>query len=82
MSINTILQKLNWKKVDLLKIDIEGYEGILLTQNNEWLNKIDTIIMEIHEGLTIDSFKSITDKYGFAYIRLEKGNWILSKKDI
>ncbi|MES2278843.1 MAG: FkbM family methyltransferase [Bacteroidota bacterium] len=80
LSMATILQKLNWRKVDLLKIDIEGYEGILLTQNNTWLENVETIIMEIHEGVTLDTLKNATDNYGFIHTKLQKGNWVLSKK--
>jgi FkbM family methyltransferase len=82
LSMNTIFEKLNWNKVDLLKIDIEGYEGVLLTQNNNWLAKIETIIMEIHEGVTIDTIKDAIAPYGFAYSISKKGNWILSRKPI
>ena len=82
LSINTILKKLNWKKIALLKIDIEGYEGILLGTNNNWLAKTDTIIIEIHEGVTIDFLKKIVAPYGLNYIMLQKGNWVLSRKEI
>jgi FkbM family methyltransferase len=82
ITINTIIKKLNWGKIDLLKIDIEGYEGILLNKNNDWLDKVHTIIMEIHEGVTIDFVKKITYPYGFKYIEHQKGNWILSKNEV
>lgn len=82
LSINTIIEKLNWEKIDLLKMDIEGYEGILLNKNNNWLLKVDTIIMEIHEGVTIDFVKKVTEPYGFSHVTSRKGNWILSKKEI
>ncbi|MFD2145594.1 FkbM family methyltransferase [Mucilaginibacter antarcticus] len=79
LGMQTILTQLNWPHVDLLKIDIEGYEGILLSTNNSWLNKVSVIIMEIHEGVTIDLVKAITDPYGFTYVVLQQGNWVLSK---
>jgi FkbM family methyltransferase len=82
LSINTILEKLNWKQVDLVKIDIEGYEGILLNKNNDWLSKVNTIIMEIHKGITIDFVKKAIEPYGFGHVKSQKGNWILSKKEI
>ncbi|MES2807884.1 MAG: FkbM family methyltransferase [Bacteroidota bacterium] len=79
MSIDTMLSKLNWQQVDLLKIDIEGYEGILLSTNNNWLERVAVIIMEIHEGVTIEFIKSITAPYGFTQVNLQLGNWVLSK---
>jgi FkbM family methyltransferase len=81
-TVTHIMKDLNWKRIDLLKIDIEGYEGVLLKENNSWLAKVDTLIMEIHEGVTIEFIKSITDAYGFAYSKLQMGNWILSRKEI
>jgi FkbM family methyltransferase len=78
-SVNTIINNLNWEKIDLLKIDIEGYEGVLLHQNNNWLAKVDTIIIEIHEGITIESVRNTTDAFGFVHVQPKKGNWILSK---
>jgi FkbM family methyltransferase len=82
LSMDTMLKKLKWETIDLLKIDIEGYEGILLTQNNDWLNKVETIIVELHEGVTIDIIKNATHKYGFVHVVLKKGNWLLSKNEI
>jgi FkbM family methyltransferase len=82
LSIKTILKQLNWNKIDLLKIDIEGYEGILLHQNNEWLEKVDTIIMEIHEGLSIDDIKGAVAPFNFTQVKNSMGNWILSKNQI
>jgi len=82
LSIETIIRQLNWEQIDLLKIDIEGYEGILLKENNNWLSKVNMIIMEIHEGVTIEFIKKITTPYGFIHAKLQKGNWVLSKKAI
>lgn len=82
LSINTILKKLSWEKVDLVKIDIEGYEAILLSKNNNWLSKVGAIILEIHEGVSIEMIKEATSQYGFLHSRLRKGNWILSKTEI
>jgi len=81
-SLNTIIEKLLWHKIDLLKIDIEGYEGVLLHQNNSWLAKVGTIIIEIHEGITIETVRKATDAFGFIHIQQKKGNWILSKQPI
>jgi FkbM family methyltransferase len=82
LNVNTIMDKLSWQKIDLMKIDIEGYEGVLLHENNSWLAKVDTIIMEIHEGITIESVRKTTDIFGFKHIKQDKGNWILSKREI
>lgn len=79
LTIPSILQKLNWLTIDLLKIDIEGYEGILLSKNNSWLKSVNTIIMELHEGITIEEIKTCTAPYKFDFVKEKQGNWILSK---
>lgn len=82
LSISTIISKLGWRNIDLLKVDIEGYEGILLAKNNDWLSKVTTIIMEIHEGITIDFIKDTVKPYGLTHVKFQQGNWILSKNEI
>lgn len=39
----------NW--IDLLKIDIEGHEQTLLTENNFWLKRVGAILIEFHPWL-------------------------------
>ena len=82
LSIDTILKKMNWNKIDLLKIDIEGYEGVMLLENNSWLAVVNTIIMEIHEGITIEDVKDALRPYDFVFSKPHKGNWILSKQEV
>ncbi len=82
LSISTIISNLGWGNIDLLKVDIEGYEGILLAKNNDWLSKVTTIIMEIHEGITIDFIKDTVKPYGLTHVKFQQGNWVLSKNEI
>lgn len=79
VSINSLLKELNWPQIDLLKIDIEGYEGVLFGSNTTWLNVTNTIIMEIHEGVSPDEISKILSAYFFNYMVQRKGNWIFSK---
>lgn len=78
-SMDTIMKKSGFDKIDLLKIDIEGYEGVLFSTNTSWLEKVNAIIMEIHEGVSIEAIKSVTLPYGFTTITQQHGNWILTK---
>jgi FkbM family methyltransferase len=82
LSMNNLLRTLCWPAINILKIDIEGYEGVLFRKNTEWLQSVETIIMEIHENVSIDRIRDVTDKYHFDYALLRNGNWILSKFDI
>ena len=79
ISINSLLKELKWKSIDLLKIDIEGYEGLLFQSNIEWLEVTDTIIIEIHENISVEEFSDHLAGYAFQYHLHRKGNWIFSK---
>ena len=48
---NVINEFVNNKVVDLVKMDVEGAELDILTQNNEWLDKIAHLVMEIHPNV-------------------------------
>jgi len=50
MSMPTVLDRLGSRRVDLLKIDIEGGEGELFAGDTTWLQRIDAIMMEFHPG--------------------------------
>jgi FkbM family methyltransferase len=56
----------NW--IDLLKIDIEGHEETLLTENNSWLQRVGAILIEFHPWL-VDYPGSIEllKAHGFRY---------------
>jgi FkbM family methyltransferase len=47
-TVPDLLTALGWEKIDVLKIDIEGYEKILLNRNNAWLGRVRLIIGEAH----------------------------------
>lgn len=65
LSMPTLMEEHNITKIDLMKIDIEGAETMLLSENCEWLNNVDNIIIEIHDEYSIDHLKSDLHKYGF-----------------
>ncbi len=43
-----IINNYGYSSIDLLKIDVEGVEIDILTQNNEWLRYINAIVIELH----------------------------------
>lgn len=65
VSVPSLMRELGWKRVGLLKVDVEGYEGILLQKKCEWLNYIDSICIECHEGFGVSELTTIAAKYGF-----------------
>jgi len=40
LSMSSLLARLGWQTVDLLKLDIEGYEAILLRERTEWIARV------------------------------------------
>jgi len=78
------------EEIDILKIDIEGGEIPLLTDNNDWLLKVDNIFMEIHSMLSLNIgsvyhapivFKAL-EKKGFELKQMKEGlYWFKQRKD-
>jgi FkbM family methyltransferase len=66
-SVPELLAALGWDDIDLLKIDIEGYEKTLFRRNNAWLNRVRWIIGEAHEhvGYRIDEVRADLAPFGF-----------------
>ena len=48
MSIPSMMAVLGWSRIDLLKVDIEGYEKVLFSSNNDWLRCVNLIVGEAH----------------------------------
>lgn len=51
-SISTIMEMYNLKTIDILKMDIEGGEKFVFEKSDEWINRIETIVLELHERIT------------------------------
>ncbi len=56
-SVPTLMTRLGWDRIDLLKIDIEGYERTLFADRPVWLTRVNRIIGEVHSsyGLSCSS---------------------------
>jgi len=61
ISLNDFLFENQIDKIDLLKIDIEGAELPLFSKNLDWIQKVDVIIVEIHERINPGSTQYIND---------------------
>src|SRR5690606_7889268 len=48
ITMQTLLARWNLKRINILKIDIEGTEKKLFENNTEWLNSVDSIIIKLH----------------------------------
>lgn len=71
ISINAILDKYNINEIGILKIDIEGAELELFSNNTEnWLGKTKCIVIELHDRMrkgTGNAFFRIMSLYDFSY---------------
>lgn len=67
VTVPAVLERLGWKEVDLLKVDIEGYERRLFSQNNGWLARVKRIVGEAHGhvGYGIDQVRADLVPFGF-----------------
>jgi FkbM family methyltransferase len=66
LTVQSVMNRMGWDALDLVKIDIEGYERFLLRQDVEWLGKTAAIVGEIHEGYTFDDLSCDLHSFGFA----------------
>jgi FkbM family methyltransferase len=77
ISMETILSHLPLgRRVDLLKMDIEGSEQGLLTGDLAWLDRVDALIVEFHPSL-VDHQRLIrvVEGQGFCYIPAGTVRW-------
>ena len=56
LDIPSIMKLAGWEKIDLLKVDIEGSEVEVFANNESWVDSVDSMIVEIHGGYSMDRF--------------------------
>jgi FkbM family methyltransferase len=70
VSINSLMQTYNFPKIDFLKMNIEGSEKEIFTENyTEWLPKTKALLIELHDGKNAGCSKAVfntTNQYDFA----------------
>jgi FkbM family methyltransferase len=68
IDIGTILKESGHSKISILKIDIEGAEAIIFSENYEsWLSAVDNIIIELHDDTLFGNAPEIVFKTVSAY---------------
>lgn len=84
ISICEIMNKYNYEIIDIIKIDIEGYEKELFEKNYEnWLPKTRCLIIELHDGMKegcSKSFFSAIIKYNFRFFHRGENLVFINKK--
>jgi len=51
LSINSIINRFNLDRINILKIDIEGSEKNLFCNDTFWLDHVDYIVIELHDRI-------------------------------
>jgi FkbM family methyltransferase len=81
LSIPTILERLGWRRIGLLKVDIEGHEGSLFSNDCEWLQCVDAMCIECHETFGEADLKGLAARYGFQPPERLAGTWLLRRAE-
>jgi FkbM family methyltransferase len=74
ITIDDILEMTDHKKIDILKLDIEGSEKELFSSNYKWLNYTNIIIIELHDRMRKDCSKMF-------YKAINKYTWSIYKNN-
>lgn len=70
ISIPDILSQIYPRRISLLKIDIEGAEAELFRYGaDEWLHKVDSIVIELHGAEAEESFHDAIRKQNFRVVK-------------
>ena len=69
VTIEKILKKSGFDRIDILKLDIEGSEKQLFSKNYQlWLNKVNIIVIELHDRIIDGCTESL-------YSAINKDEW-------
>jgi len=75
-TMKEVLENSGLSNVDILKVDIEGAERQLFSGNNDWLENVRVIIIELHDGYSVQDFQRDVTKNGFTVFLpdMKRGN--------
>lgn len=87
LTVDKIMKNYDLAKIDILKIDIEGAEKEVFIDTSRWIEKVDSIIIELHERMKAGcnrSFYSGSDGFEEEWsqgenVYLSRGNCIVER---
>jgi len=59
VTLNDLLVDYNLESIDFIKIDIEGSERFVFSENAEWLSRTKALSVEIHESISPGTSKTV-----------------------
>ena len=86
VTIDAVMKKTGFDRIDILKLDIEGSEKELFSENYDvWMDKVNVIVIELHDrkknGCT-ETFYSAVDKNKWLEYKKKEKVILVSKKII
>ena len=79
-SVPTLMARLRWDRIDLLKIDIEGYERTLFADRPVWLTRVNRIIGEVHSSYGLKLLIRDLAPFGFTVTALDHPGMFLADR--
>lgn len=73
VSIPSLMKKQGWDRIDLFKVDIEGYEQELFQDSPSWLESVGTLIGELHADYGQPQLQRDLAPFGFEVRTLASG---------
>jgi FkbM family methyltransferase len=64
LDIPSLMKLAGWKKIDLLKVDIEGAEIEVFANSESWIDGVSCMIVELHGGYSCDEFLGNVSRSG------------------
>jgi FkbM family methyltransferase len=58
ITVDKIMQNFNIETIDILKIDIEGAEKEVFSDSSAWIERVDSIIVELHDSMKMGCSRS------------------------
>lgn len=80
MTVDKIMEVFDLKKINILKIDIEGAEKEVFSDTTAWINRVDSMIVELHERMKTGCNRSFyLGSVGFEHEWMQGENVYLSR---
>jgi FkbM family methyltransferase len=64
LDIPSLIRRAGWDGIDLLKMDIEGAEDEVFANSESWIDLVNSMIVELHSGYSMDRFVSDISQTG------------------
>jgi FkbM family methyltransferase len=83
LTVASLLERLGWDRIGLVKIDIEGHETMLLREAADWLHRVDALCLEYHADGGERHLEEVAQRYRFLPPQcLPGGLWFLMRQQV